>query len=425
MRFYRSLFFFLLCVILAGGLGRGLAQSVVSLPPGVEAVWDLNRAYREATPTRERVCINGLWRWQPAVDLSETVPPAGWGYFKVPGCWPGITDYMQKDSQTLFADPAWKNARLDALNVAWYQREITIPAEWAGRRITLSTEYLNSFAAVYVDGRKAGEMRFPAGEVDLTASCRPGQTHILSLRVEALPLNAVLLSYIDTSAAREVKGSVPRRGLCGDVYLVGTPQGARISDVKVNTSVRRWEITFRAGVQNLAPNARYALHARILDNGRSVGTFAGKPFLGSEITDGYAAFTEHWKPAKLWDIHTPQNLYIADLSLVDVGGKVLDAALPAPFGFREFQIQGKDFYLNGSRIFLSGVPLDNAQIGAGLATYDAVRETLRRLKSFGVNLVYTHNYDCEPGSHLSFEETLRAADAEGVLVSLSQPHFSH
>ncbi|MCW3094486.1 MAG: Beta-galactosidase, partial [Chthonomonadaceae bacterium] len=42
-----------------------------------------------------------------------------------------------------------------------------------------------------------------------------------------------------------------------------------------------------------------------------------------------------------------------------------------------------------------------------------------------VNLVYTHNYDCEPGSHLSFEETLRAADAEGVLVSLSQPHFSH
>ena len=36
------------------------------------------------------------------------------------------------------------------------------------------------------------------------------------------------------------------------------------------------------------------------------------------------------------------------------------------FGFREFWIDGRDFYLNGTRIFLSAVPLDNAQIGAGI-----------------------------------------------------------
>ncbi|HMJ64998.1 MAG TPA: hypothetical protein VK615_06580, partial [Candidatus Binatia bacterium] len=37
----------------------------------------------------------------------------------------------------------------------------------------------------------------------------------------------------------------------------------------------------------------------------------------------------------------------------------------------------------------------------------------------------THNYGCEPGSHLGFEEILRAADDVGMLVALSQPHFSH
>ena len=95
------------------------------------------------------------------------------------------------------------------------------------------------------------------------------------------------------------------------------------------------------------------------------------------------------------------------------------------FGFREFWIDGKDFYLNGSRIFLSAVPLDNAQVGAALASYEGARESLRRLKSFGINFVYTHNYGCQPGSHLSFAEILRAADDEGVLVALSQPHFSH
>ncbi|GAG03513.1 unnamed protein product, partial [marine sediment metagenome] len=36
-----------------------------------------------------------------------------------------------------------------------------------------------------------------------------------------------------------------------------------------------------------------------------------------------------------------------------------------------------------------------------------------------------HNYGCEPGSHLSFEEILRAADDVGMLVAFSQPHFAH
>ena len=57
--------------------------------------------------------------------------------------------------------------------------------------------------------------------------------------------------------------------------------------------------------------------------------------------------------------------------------------------------------------------------------YAAARESLERLKSFGINFVYTHNYGCEPGSHLSFTEILRAADDVGMLVALSQPHFSH
>ena len=53
------------------------------------------------------------------------------------------------------------------------------------------------------------------------------------------------------------------------------------------------------------------------------------------------------------------------------------------------------------------------------------RESFERLKSFGINFVYTHNYGCEPGSHLGFSEILRAADDAGMLVSMTQPHFSH
>ncbi|MCC6446274.1 MAG: hypothetical protein IT210_22825 [Armatimonadetes bacterium] len=397
--------------------------SSVPLPPGVRAVWDTSRAYRETTPTRERICINGLWRWQPVEEVAARPPRGGWGYFKAPGAWPGITDYLQKDCQAVYRHPAWKGIRFESVAAAWYQREIAIPRPWAGRRIALAADYVNSYAAVYVDGQKAGEIRFPAGEADLTPFCRPGARHLLSLLVIAAPLQAVTRSFDDTSLPREARGSVARRGLCGDLFLTGAPARERIADIRVDTSVKGWRIALSAEPDGLARNGRYRLRARITDRGRLVREFAGRPFGAGDLKDGRIALVANWRPEKLWDIHTPGNRYDLRLSLADSRGKILDTAHPVRFGFREFRIRGRDFYLNGSRIYLCAVPLDNAQIGAAWASYDSARESLLRLKAIGVNFVYTHNYDCEPGAHLSFAEILKAADDTGMLVALSQPHF--
>jgi beta-galactosidase len=399
-------------------------QSAVILPPTVKPVWDLTKAWHDTTPTRERISINGLWHWQPAASNALEVPTAAWGYYKVPACWPGIQDYLQSDYQTLYPHPIWKNLRLGEVRAAWYERAITIPQSWDGRRITLDVEYLNSFANVYLDGRPVGEIRFPSGQVDLTTAVRPGATHSLSLLVVAMPLKAVMESYTDTNNARQRQGKVDRRGLCGDVWLVGEPAGARLSEVRIATSFRQGQIIFEAGVQGLAADGRYQIKARIVDQGHSLKQFTSPKFSTAEITNGHARFAAAWKPAKLWDINTPENQFAAELSLLDAQGKQLDCATPVRFGFREFWIQSRDFYLNGTRLYLSLVPLDNAQIGAALATYAAAKESLLRLKSFGINFVYAHNYDCEPGSHLSFAEILRAADDTGMLVALTQPHFS-
>jgi hypothetical protein len=395
------------------------------LPAGVKAVWDLDKAFHEKTPTRERVCLNGLWRWQPDQQAADAVPADRWGFFKVPGFWPGSNNYIQEDCQTLHVHPSWKDADLRSISAAWHQREITIPETWAGRRIVLAAEYVNSFAQVYVDGKKVGEVRFPAGEVDLTKVCRPGAKHLLSLHVLAMPLKGILLSYSDTNSAREIKGSVERRGLCGDVYLASRPAAARIADVKLDTSVRKGEITVSAVLDSLAAAATYALRVEIKEASHRIWEFTSKPFTSADVKNGRIAVTDAWKPAKLWDIHTPGNMLSAEVSLVAADRKLLDAYYPVRFGFREFWIEGKDFYLNGTRIYLSAVPLDNAQIGARTASYEGTRETLKRLKSFGINLVYTHNYGCQPGSHVSFAEVLKAADDFGMLVAFSQPHFGH
>jgi len=403
----------------------GAEQAGAVLPAGVEAVWDLNKAFHETTPTRERICLNGLWQWQPASAQPESPPAGNWGYFKVPGCWPGITDYMQKDCQTVFSHPAWANRNLASLNAAWYRREFQVPANWAGRRIALGVEYLNSYAVVYVDGARAGEIHFPGGELDITSACAPGAAHSLELLVAAMPLKGVMLSYTDSASARQVQGTVERRGLCGDVYLTSTPRGPRLADIRTAASVRKQECVFDAALEGLAPGGQYRLRAAVSQDGRNARTLAGPAFQGSALQEGRMAFTGKWMPDRLWDIHTPENTCTLELSLLDGAGAVLDTGWPVRFGFREFWIEGRDFYLNGTRIFLSAVPLDNAQVSAGLASYGEARESLERLKSFGINLVYTHNYGCEPGSHLGFAEVLRAADDAGMLVSFSQPHFSN
>src|SRR5215472_5747183 len=136
-----------------------------------------------ATSARERLALNGDWRWQSAATGEHTVPAQGWSTMRVPDAWP----------------------RTVRGSAAWYQREIAIPASWSGRRIVLAADVLNSYAAVYVDGERAGEMRYPAGEVDLSRWCRPGQTHVLSLQVTAMPLKALMLSYGDTAAAKTVE----------------------------------------------------------------------------------------------------------------------------------------------------------------------------------------------------------------------------
>ena len=144
---------FIFIIYVTVSVKLGICQIAVQLPEGVTAVWDIKKAYQQSTPTRQRICINGLWRWQPAEEDKNTVPIKNWGYFKVPGSWPGITDYMQKDSQTVYGHPSWKGKNLRTVTSAWYQREISIPETWIDRRIAIHADYLNSFATVYLDGR--------------------------------------------------------------------------------------------------------------------------------------------------------------------------------------------------------------------------------------------------------------------------------
>ena len=384
-------------------------------PEVQKAVWGLDTASREATPTRERVSMAGLWQWQPAGDELDSVPTDGWGYVRVPGSWPG--GRRREGSPSFYPDPAWGEDQLQNVTAAWYQVELAVPTEWAGRRVALTTDFLGTFASVYVDGKKMDDMQFPGGEVDLTSVCRPGEKHTLSVLVLALPLRGIMLAFNDTNSAREVEGSVRNKGLCGNVYLVGTPRGARLGHTRVETSVRNWQITFNTALDGVDPRGSYVLHAQVRDGEKAVKEFTSDPFRGTELENGRIRISKNWRPEKLWDMNTPQNQYDVTVSLLDPDGKLLDEALPDRFGFREFWIEGRFFYLNGSRVFLS------FRRGGPRGDYERARQQMRDLKTVGINFVACGGFGAAPGDHTGFEEVLRAADDEGTLVALTQPHY--
>ncbi|MCL2648012.1 MAG: hypothetical protein FWD61_13545 [Phycisphaerales bacterium] len=415
-------------------VGGNFAADVGSspLPEGVKAVWDLASAFHETTATRERICLNGLWRWQPAEKAGGEIPVEKWGFTKVPSPWPGCSGNWTYNNTQIYYLPSqhasWAKSNLRDVEVAWYQREFTVPAGWSGRRITIGVDYLNSVAAIYVDGRKpegGGQILYPGGEVDITDLCKAGSKQTLSILVAAVTLGAESSYFAEGGMGPQSKAKVYSRGLCGDVFLNAMPLQARIRDVKIETSVRNWALTINTAIDNApAGDASLTLLVRIFDHGRLVHEFTSPAFKAADLRDGRFVFTTPWRPEKLWDTITPANQYDLTLTLQTGGNKAMDVAYPVRFGFREMWIDGRDFRLNGSRIFCFAVPLDSAQVSPAAASYDGAMETFKRLKAIGVNLVYTHNYSCEPGSHLSFAEILRAADDIGMLVAFTLPHVN-
>ena len=120
--------------------------------------------------------------------------------------------------------------------------------------------------------------------------------------VVALPLKGVLLSYNDTNAARAVKGTVERRGLCGDVWLTSTPHGPRITDVKVDPSVRKGTLSVSVAVEGLNAEESCVLEFDVREGPKSVHTFKSDAFKAADFVNGRIALTDKWRPAKYWDV---------------------------------------------------------------------------------------------------------------------------
>jgi len=295
---------------------------------------------------RSELTLNGSWRFQPASGAASREPvPAAWGAIAVPGNW--------KDGKVVTAGTGetWAAWKPDEAPAAWYERTIAIPAEWSGRAVVLDIDRVSTDAVVYVDGKPAGDVRWPAGRVDLTGLVTPGTEATLRLRVLAVDDRTEVTHFMGYVDEPKSKANLDHRGIIGDgLKLLTQPRGARIDGVFVRPSTRQQKVDLDIELTGVAAAGEAEVVAEMLDETGAVErTFATQltvPATGDTVRTVTVSFP--WTDPRRWDLRQP-NRYTLRLTVAGAG---LADRVEQGFGFREFWIEGKRFMFNGSELRL-------------------------------------------------------------------------
>lgn len=131
------------------------------------------------------VSLDGRWRFQ-LLPSPEREPGPAWSWAELPGSW--ALDVAEDPPRYTNVRMPWAQFPPDSPPenpTGVYEREVEIPAEWAGRRIVLHVGAAESVLLVQVDGRPAGVSKDShlAAEFDLSGLVRPGARATVRLTV--------------------------------------------------------------------------------------------------------------------------------------------------------------------------------------------------------------------------------------------------
>jgi len=414
-----------------------------------EISWTLDDAWREKSSSRERICLNGVWKIKlmpgaafvpddpkspgsrKSPDLEKTLAASGpWTQIRTPGQWycshwslytwsesllytkgqrgpqPGICNQVKYDGKLL-----------KDLCCAWYEREFKLPEGWDPKSSFLKFDQFDLEAWVYVNGALvAYQESGDAKEIPLPETLKAGDDVKLNVLVlaEADGMEQIVMGGGDSYLITKKRESVSR-GMSGDVWLLKHPS-ARAEAVRLSASTREkaLKLRFQLPGSDALKGGKLELEVSSWKDGKAERLFKSALDGAQRLQDGSLEFSFPWADARLWSPEDP-FLHVAKLRLYGADGRLADETGPVRFGFREIWIDGKDYMLNGSPVhffrFLSG-SLPKAAALSLFAQYRAI----------GFNCV--HLYPGTFGSvdlKLDPKPFLEAADESGMLVVLQVP----
>jgi beta-galactosidase len=353
---------------------RILAESTIVHVPPKDAVLPVSEhltwgqePIEASSSKRGEICLNGIWQFVPMLDPAETAPSGGLAYMHVPGSWrahEGLPSLASRAAQ----GPAWRRfGNGEGTWCAWYVRKIKLPQAWAGRAVLLSLQRVSTDAIVYVNGKKCGAITWPSGEIDLTSAATPGGEDTLWIQVMAsrrgpasAALNSSRVDLIDLygqNGGQVESTRVDTKGLVGDVLLCSRPQGAHISDVFIQPSTRQKQLKVEVELSGAAAGPAHFIAHLMDEQGKEEKTFEADASV-PESAPQKVTLSWPWANPRLWDVQQP-NLYTLKL---EAKGGGLNDEFAQSFGFREFWIEGRNFFMNGTEMHLrpTGAALEGA-----------------------------------------------------------------
>jgi beta-galactosidase len=355
--------------------------------------------------------LNGLWKFnwvdwpqkRPVNFYKTNYDVSGWGDIKVPSCWqiegygtPYYSNYnyiFQKDFPRVMSTPPVNFTAYQERNpVGSYRKNFEVPADWDGRRIFLTFDGVDAGFFLWINGKKVGYSvnSRNAAEFDITKYVKPGNNMV-----------AVEVYRFTTGSYLEDQDMFRLSGIFRNVTLWSSAQ-EHIRDYFIKTTFdpqfRNAKMQVSTKVKNYGTSAVAARKLKIdlYDGTTLVQGVSGQqdvPALkpGEEVV--VTAEIPVSAPQK-WTAETPK-LYTTVLSLKE--GSAVIEQLSSKTGFRQIEIKGRVFTVNGVPIKLKGVNRhENWPDDGHAVTEEQMVKDIMLIKQANCNHVRTCHYSDDP-----------------------------
>jgi hypothetical protein len=304
-----------------------------------------------AAGTRAVKSLNGLWQVRPikGLDFSYPPPAEGWSQERVPAP-DGHTATIKSIPYMMVSgnDPlkTGKFAKDDGM-ATWFRHRFQLPDKLpAGKRVVLHSGGMAYRSETWLNGRKLGvsyQCALPL-DYDVTDAVKPGQNELL---VGLTGLQGIM-DLQNKTMLTPAYGAYA--GIRDGVELRFVPE-LHVDDIFVKTSVTNKKLEAVVGIANSGGATRKVQASlTVFDpDGVPVCTVEGAEAVAKPGETAEIVLAKSWLAERLWSPSDPA-IYTAEVQLKS-GGQVLDSR-EQTFGYREFEIRGRDFYLNGVRTVL-------------------------------------------------------------------------
>lgn len=218
----------------------------------------------------------------------------------------------------------------------WYQRKLTVPAEWSGKTILLNFGAVYYQSEIYIDGKLAG--RHFGGtssfSVDISSFVQAGNQHSLVVYVQSevrstqQPAGKQNLQYASYAC-----NYTRTTGIWQTVWMEAVhPEG--LQSVQVLTDIDQQQVIVRP---RFYKELGGKLEVLLLDNGKTV----------SKQTVASSALSTVVLPVKNMKTWSPESPFLYDIEykVYNRQGTLVDH-VKAYTGMRKVHIEGKKVYLN-------------------------------------------------------------------------------